>query len=197
MIFKWGILLLCFWVQTMHAVDTPSKNLELATFAGGCFWCMEPPYVELEGVISIYPGYTGGKEKDPTYKDVSAGKTSHLEAVQIQYDPKKVSYETLVDIFWRQIDPTDDGGQFADRGNHYKTAIFFHSEQQQKIALQSKETLDKSKRFDKPIVTSILKASTFYVAEEYHHKYYQKNPLHYNSYKLFSGRKPFIEENWK
>ena len=158
---------------------------------------MEPPYAELQGVISIYPGYTGGKEKNPTYKDVSSGKTSHLEAVQIQYDPKKVDYKTLVDIFWRQIDPTDDGGQFADRGNHYTTAIYYHNEKQQQIAAKSKKELQLSKRFDKIIVTPILKASTFYVAEEYHHKYYKKNPLHYNSYKVLSGRKPFIDNAWK
>ena len=194
---KWGVIILCLLGHLMYAVDLPSKNIELATFAGGCFWCMEPPYAELDGVISIYPGYTGGKEKDPSYKDVSSGETSHLEAVQIQFDPKKVTYEALLTIFWQQIDPTDDGGQFADRGNHYSTAIFYHSEEQQALALASKKELAESKRFQKEIVTKVLKASTFYVAEEYHHKYYKKNPLHYNSYKLLSGRKPFIDSVWK
>ena len=172
-------------------------TLEKATFAGGCFWCMEPPYGELEGVISIYPGYTGGEKKNPNYEQVSAGFTKHLEAIQIEFDPEIVDYKTLVDIFWRQIDPTDAGGQFVDRGHHYTTAIFYHSTIQKDIALSSKETLENSARFNKPIVTAILPAKDFYLAEDYHHEYYKKNPVHYNSYKVLSGRQSFIKENWK
>ena len=176
--------------------DNNAMTTEKATFAGGCFWCMEPPYSNLDGVISVYPGYTGGNRANPTYEQVSAGLTTHLEAIQIEFDPEIVDYKTLVDIFWRQIDPTDKGGQFADRGNHYTTAIFYHSDSQQNIALTSKKTLESSARFDKPIVTAILPAKDFYLAEDYHHEYYKKNPVHYNSYKQLSGRKLFIDQNW-
>lgn len=169
---------------------------ETAIFGGGCFWCMEPPFEQLDGVIEVVAGYTGGTEEDADYKKVSAGRTDHYEAVRVIYDPQKVSYKELVETFWRQIDPTDDGGQFADRGTHYRTAIFYHSEEQRKVAEQSKQELDESKIFDRPVVTSIQPAKPFYLAEEYHQDYYLKNVLHYNLYKKGSGRQPFIENVW-
>ena len=169
---------------------------ETAIFGGGCFWCMEPPFEQLEGVIEVVAGYTGGTEEDADYKKVSAGRTDHYEAVRVIYDPNKVSYKDLVETFWRQIDPTDDGGQFADRGRHYRTAIFFSTEEQRQVAEMSKKELDESEMFDRPVVTSIVPAMPFYIAEEYHQDYYLKNVLHYNMYKKGSGRQPFIERVW-
>jgi peptide methionine sulfoxide reductase msrA/msrB len=169
---------------------------ETAIFGGGCFWCMEPPFEQLEGVVDVVAGYTGGSEEDADYKKVSSGRTDHYEAVRVIYDPTKVSYKELVETFWRQIDPTDDGGQFADRGSHYRTAIFYSTEEQRQIAEMSKKELDESKIFDRPVVTSIIPAEPFYVAEEYHQDYYLKNVLHYNMYKKGSGRQPFIERVW-
>ena len=173
------------------------SSKQLATFAGGCFWCLEPPFADLEGVIGIKPGYTGGHIPSPSYEAVVSGKTGHVEAVQIQFDETRVSYNTLLDIFWRQIDPTDDKGQFADKGSQYKTAIFYHSDQQKEDAQASKDALEKKKIFKRPIVTEIKQAQAFYVAEEYHHEYYKKNPVRYKSYKYFSGREPFLEKTWK
>ena len=173
-----------------------NETLSKATFAGGCFWCMEPPFAELEGVESIYPGYTGGEVENPVYEAVVAGKTGHVEAVQIEFDEQKVSYNTLLDIYWTQIDPTDPDGQFADRGEHYRTIIFYHSEQQKMMAEQSKKTLQDSGIFKKPIVTLIKEASEFYPAEDYHQQYYKKNPLRYKLYKYGSGRDQFIEKVW-
>jgi len=169
---------------------------ETAIFGGGCFWCMEPPFEQLDGVIDVTAGYTGGTEADAVYKKVSAGITDHFEAVLVRYDPEKVSYKTLVETFWRQIDPTDDGGQFADRGNHYRTAIFYHNDEQKQTAEQSKRELDESKLFERPVVTAILPAKPFYPAEEYHQDYYLKNVAHYSMYKKGSGRQPFIERVW-
>ena len=171
-------------------------KLEKATFAGGCFWCMEPPFEELKGVTSVVSGYTGGKEIDPTYKQVAGGQTSHFEAVEIVYDPSKISYNELLDVFWMQIDPTDPGGQFADRGSQYRTAIFFHDERQKNQAETSKNKLDKSGRYNKSIVTQILKATKFYKAEEYHQDYYKKNPINYKTYKYFSGRNSYLKKIW-
>lgn len=170
---------------------------KIAIFGGGCFWCMEPPFEQVEGVISVKAGYSGGTEKNPTYEQVSSGRTSHLECVQVIYDPKKVSYRELVEIFWHQIDPTDEGGQFADRGNHYTTAIFYQDEEQKRIAEQSRDDLDSSGKFSRPVVTSIREAGIFYPAEEYHQDYYLKNVLHYSAYKTGSGRSGFIERVWK
>ncbi len=167
-----------------------------AIFAGGCFWCMEAPFEELDGVIDVTSGYIGGSKKDATYKKVSSGRTDHFEAVRVVYDPAKVSYETLVELFWRQIDPTDDHGQFADRGTQYKTAIFYIDDQQKAIAEQSKKNLADSKRFNRPIATGILEAKEFYEAEEYHQDYYKKNYAHYSVYKNGSGRSAFIKNNW-
>ena len=169
---------------------------ETAIFGGGCFWCMEPPFEQLEGVIEVVAGYTGGSAEDAVYKKVSSGVTDHLEAVRVRYDPEKIAYKDLVETFWRQIDPTDDGGQFADRGNHYRTAIFYSSEEQRAVAEQSKKELNESKMFDRPVATSILEAKPFYPAEEYHQDYYLKNVLHYSMYKQGSGRQPFIDRVW-
>lgn len=172
---------------------------EKATFAGGCFWCMEPPFEALKGkgVIDVIAGYTGGERKFPTYEQVSQGKTSHFEAVEVTFDPKQVSYQALCDIFWQNIDPTDSGGQFNDRGAHYKTAIFYHSEDQKQVAEATKKDLEKSGKFTETIVTAILPAKTFYKAEEYHQDYYRKNVTHYNLYKEGSGRGPFLRKLWK
>jgi len=169
---------------------------ELATFAGGCFWCMVSPFEEMPGVIKVVSGYTGGHKENPTYEEVCSDTTGHYEAVQITFDPKVFPYEKLLDIYWRQIDPTDPGGQFYDRGSSYRTAIFYHNEEQKAKALASKEALEKSGRFGKPIVTEILPASTFYPAEEYHQNYHQKNPLRYSLYRKGSGRDQFIQKHW-
>jgi peptide methionine sulfoxide reductase msrA/msrB len=142
------------------------ENLEAATFAGGCFWCMEPPFEKLDGVSDVISGYTGGKEENPAYNDVASGNTGHVESVQVVYDPTIVSYDELLDVYWKQVDPTDSEGQFVDRGKQYSTAIFFHSEDQKTAAQASKGKLDESGRFDKKIVTPILPAATFYKAEE-------------------------------
>ncbi|HXV75472.1 MAG TPA: peptide-methionine (S)-S-oxide reductase MsrA [Candidatus Polarisedimenticolaceae bacterium] len=171
-------------------------GLELATFAGGCFWCMEPPFEKLAGVRSVVSGYTGGKEKQPSYEQVSSGATGHAEAVQVRYDPALVDYETLVRVFWSSIDPTDAGGQFADRGSQYRTAIFYHDEKQREIAERSKQELGASGRFDRPLVTPIEPASRFYPAEEYHQDYYKKHPGQYESYRWNSGRGPFLARVW-
>ena len=169
---------------------------ETAVFGGGCFWCMEPPFEQLDGVIDVAAGYTGGTEADADYKKVSAGVTDHYEAVMVRYNPDRISYRELVETFWRQIDPTDDGGQFADRGSHYKTAIFYNSDEQRQAAEQSKRELDESNIFERPVVTAILPAEPFYRAEEYHQDYYLKNVAHYSAYKKGSGRQPFIERVW-
>jgi len=168
---------------------------EKATFAGGCFWCMTPPYQNIPGVISVIPGYTGGKTKNPTYEQVSNGDTEHLEAIQVTYDSSKISYEEILKVFWQQIDPEDEDGQFADRGSQYKTAIFYHDLSQKKIAEQSKANLEHSGKFKK-IVTKIKEAEIFYPAESYHCDYHKKNPLQYAAYKKFSGREEFIKTTW-
>ena len=164
------------------------SRYETATFAGGCFWCMEPPFRQLEGVIEVVSGYTGGSVKNPTYEQVRTGKTGHLEAVQITFDPLKVSYSELLDIFWLNIDPTDMEGQFEDRGNQYKTAIFYHDEAQRAVAEISKIVLNTSGWYDKPVATVIRKATEFFAAEEYHQDYFNKNPLKYKFYEETSDR---------
>jgi peptide methionine sulfoxide reductase msrA/msrB len=174
-----------------------SERIELATFAGGCFWCMVSPFDEQPGIIEIVSGYTGGHTKNPTYEEVCSNTTGHYEAVQITFDPDVFPYRKLLELFWQQIDPTDEGGQFNDRGSSYKTAIFYHSEVQREQAESSKKELEKSGRFQKPIVTEILPSCPFYKAEEKHQQYYKKNPFHYNLYKEGSGRSRFIRENWK
>ncbi|NSL52835.1 peptide-methionine (S)-S-oxide reductase MsrA [Calidifontibacillus erzurumensis] len=174
-----------------------SEQYKLATFAGGCFWCMVAPFDEQPGIKEVVSGYTGGYKENPTYEEVCAGTTGHYEAVQITYDPEVFPYEKLLELFWQQIDPTDPGGQFNDRGGSYRTAIFYHDEEQKQLAEASKKELEASGRFQKPIVTEILPAGPFYPAEEYHQYYYKKNPFHYNLYKEGSGRARFIREHWK
>lgn len=169
---------------------------EQAVFAGGCFWCMEPAFQNTDGVIDVVSGYTGGASEGPTYEEVSSGRTGHYEAIQVTYDPSKAKYAQLLDIFWSQIDPTDAGGQFADRGSQYKTAIFYTTPEQKRIAEASKKALEASGKFDKSVATEILEASEFYPAEEYHQDYYQKEPAHYKVYKEASGRGPFIKKVW-
>jgi peptide methionine sulfoxide reductase msrA/msrB len=170
---------------------------ETATFAGGCFWCMEPPFEKLDGVISVAPGYSGGEEESPTYEQVASGKTGHVEAVQIVFCPDKVSYQELLEIFWRQIDPADGGGQFADRGPQYQTVIFYHDENQRAAAENSKRSLAESGIFDEPIATRVEPYTGFYPAEDYHHDYYKKNPVRYKTYRRGSGREGFLERVWK
>jgi peptide methionine sulfoxide reductase msrA/msrB len=167
-----------------------------ATFAGGCFWCMEPPFEKLSGVKSVISGYTGGTKVKPTYSEVSEGGTGHVEAVQVTYDPKKISYERLLDVFWRSADPTDSGGQFVDRGEQYQTVIFYHTPEQKKAAEESKKKIEASGVFKKPIVTPIREATAFYPAEEYHQDYYKKNPVRYHYYRFRSGRDQFLESVW-
>jgi len=174
-----------------------TQQQELATFAGGCFWCMVEPFDQHKGILSIVSGYTGGDVENPSYEEVCTNTTGHREAVQITFDPQKISYEELLDIYWRQIDPTDSGGQFNDRGDSYKTAIYYHSDEQRKSAEQSKQKLDDSAKFPKAIVTDILKASVFYPAEREHQNYYQTNPFHYQLYKKGSGRADFISSTWE
>ena len=172
------------------------KGEEVATFAGGCFWCVESDFDKVPGVVRTISGYTGGLLKNPTYKQVSVGGTGHREAVQIFYDSKKVSYEKLLDIFWRSVDPTDAGGQFCDRGRSYETAIFANSPAQRRLAEASKQKLNKSGVLKKPIVTPIETAGVFYPAEDYHQDYYKKNPLRYKFYRYGCGRDARVREVW-
>lgn len=182
-----GLLL----ISPVHA-----EQYEKATFAGGCFWCMEPPYDKLDGVISTTSGYTGGHQKDPTYQEVSAGSTGHTESVQVVYDPKRVSYEKLLKVFWRNIDPTVRDAQFCDHGQQYRTAIFYHDDKQRQLAQRSKEMLDKTKPFKEPVVTEITAASAFYAAEDYHQDFYKKNPVRYKFYRYNCGRDQRLEQLW-
>lgn len=174
-----------------------SEKMELATFAGGCFWCMVSPFEEQPGIKEVISGYTGGHKENPTYEEVCSDTTGHYEAVQITFDPAVFSYKKLLELFWQQIDPTDAGGQFRDRGLSYRTAIFYHNEEQKEMAEKSKRELSVSGRFKNPIVTEILPAGIFYRAEEKHQYYYKKMPFHYNHYREGSGRAQFIRENWK
>jgi len=182
--------------ERMEKAKSDSSDLKKATFAGGCFWCMEKPYESYEGIVEVISGYTSGKLKNPTYTEVSSGSTGHVEAVEVTYDPSKIPYTKLLDIFWRQIDPTDSGGQFADRGHQYTTAIFYHDDEQKQLSEQSKQDLMESKKFDQPIVTKIIEATPFFAAEEYHQDYYKKQPVHYDSYRHGSGRGPFLKKTW-
>ncbi|MCX5824116.1 MAG: peptide-methionine (S)-S-oxide reductase MsrA [Deltaproteobacteria bacterium] len=172
-----------------------NAKTRIATLAGGCFWCVESDFEKAHGVLKVVSGYTGGPGENPTYENY--GKKGHVEAVQVFYDPSKITYEKLLDIFWRHIDPTDAGGQFGDRGPYYRSVIFYHDEEQKRIAEKSRDALGKSGRFDKPIVTEILKFTRFYDAEEYHQDYYKTNPLQYKSYRQGSGRDQFLETIWK
>lgn len=169
---------------------------ETATFAGGCFWCMVSPFEKMEGVLRVVSGYTGGHKENPSYKEVCSHATGHYEAVQITFDPAALTYERLLDMFWGQIDPTDPGGQFHDRGQSYQTVIFYHNQEQKQKAEASKMALEASGRFDRPVATKILPASNFYPAEDYHQDYHHKNPGHYSQYRRGSGRDAFIEKHW-
>jgi len=173
-----------------------AANLEKATFAGGCFWCMEHPFDALPGVASVTAGYTGGQKKNPTYQEVSAGGTGHAEAVQIVFDPSKITYAKLLDVYWRNVDPTTKDRQFCDVGNQYRSAIFYHTEEQRRAAVQSKEALEKTKPFKEPVATEIVPAGEFTPAEEYHQHYYKKNPLRYRYYRSGCGRDRRLKELW-
>jgi peptide-methionine (S)-S-oxide reductase len=179
------------------APEAGRQGLAKATFAGGCFWCMEEAMDKVTGVVSTTSGYMGGKTANPTYEEVSGGGTGHAESVQVVYDPAKVSYEKLLEVFWRNIDPTTPARQFCDRGTQYRSAIFYHDETQKRLAEDSKQALDRSKPFKEPIVTEISPASQFYPAEEYHQNFYQKNPVRYKFYKFNCGRAQRLAEVWK
>lgn len=174
----------------------PAAATARAIFAGGCFWCMEQPFDLLPGVVSTTSGYIGGHKVDPSYQEVSAGGSGHAEAVEIIFDPRLVSYEQLLEVFWRNIDPTDSGGQFVDRGSQYRSGIFYLDELQRRQAEQSKADLARSGRFKRPIVTEIVPATTFYPAEAYHQDYYRENPLRYKYYRFNSGRDQFLDRVW-
>jgi len=174
----------------------PSAGTEVAVFAGGCFWCMEHPFDAIPGVVSVTSGYTGGTKINPTYEDVSSGATGHAESVKIVFDPKQVSYDKLLYVYWRNVDPVTREGQFCDFGTQYRTAIFYYGDEQKRLAEASKAELEKSKRFNRPIVTEIAAGGTFYPAEAYHQNYYQTNPVRYNLYRFNCGRDSRLEELW-
>ncbi len=173
-----------------------TKNSQKATFAGGCFWCIESEFKAIHGVLDAVSGYTGGHVENPTYDQVCTGASGHIEAVEILFDPSEIDYEELVDVFWRQIDPTDRDGQFADRGSQYQPVIFYHDDTQKEIAERSRSKLDESGQFNKPIATEIRPASKFYPAEDYHQDYSAKNPIRYNMYRNGSGRSSFLKKTW-
>ena len=181
--------------QLIHTEPAQAAS-EKTTFAGGCFWCMEAPFDKLPGVVSVTPGYSGGQAKNPTYEQVSAGGTGHAESVQIVFDPSKTSYSQLLDIFWHNIDPTVKDRQFCDVGSQYRSAIFYHSEEQRRAAQQSKADLEKNKPFKGPVLSEITPAGMFYAAEEYHQHYYKKNPLRYAYYRNGCGRDRRLKELW-
>ena len=178
------------------AAPDSAAPVATAIFAGGCFWCMEPPFDKLDGVVSTTSGYTGGQAANPTYEAVSSGRTGHAEAVRIEYDPKKISYERLLEVFWPNIDPTDAGGQFCDRGSQYRAAIFYRDEPQRQAAERARAALEANKPFAQPIVTEIVPAAAFYPAEDYHQDYYMKNPLRYKFYRTGCGRDRRLESLW-
>lgn len=174
-----------------------TKNLETAVFAGGCFWCMEASFEKVNGVVEAVPGYAGGEKPDPTYEEVSSGTTKYLESVRVTYDPAIVTYEALLNVFWHQVDPTDAGGSFADRGSQYRSAVFYQDEKQKQLASDSRDRLERSGRYDKPIVTEIRPFTTFYPAEAYHQDYYKNHSLRYKYYRYGSGRDQYLAKIWK
>lgn len=179
------------------ATDAPApRDTAVATFAGGCFWCMEPPFDELDGVLSTTSGYTGGRLENPTYDQVSSGETGHLEAVRIEYDPERIGYDALLHVFWRNVDPTDAGGQFCDRGSQYLTAIFYHTEEQKRAAEASRRELETSGRLPAPVVTEVVPAGDFYRAEDYHQDYYREHPIRYKFYRTTCGRDRRLRQLW-
>jgi peptide methionine sulfoxide reductase msrA/msrB len=200
-VFTFTIIILGY--QQVNSMDKTEKSMKnntektaSAVFAGGCFWCTESDFEKVDGVIDAISGYTGGHVKNPSYYQVSAGGTGHLESVKVIYDPSKVSYEQLLDYFWRHVDPTDPGGQFVDRGSQYRSAIFYANETQKRLAEKSKQQLEASGKFNKPIVTEILPLGKFYPAEDYHQDYYKKNPIRYHYYRYNSGRDQFLKKTW-
>ena len=197
---RWMGRLPCGLSKYSHDLDAPMDNqkihLEKATFAGGCFWCIESDFVKFQGINNATAGYTGGHKQNPTYEEVCSGRSGHLEAVQVNFDPRIIQYERLLDIFWRHVDPTDPGGQFVDRGAQYRTAIFFHDDRQRRLAEASKQRLSQSGFFSKPITTEILPLQRFYPAEPYHQGYYKKNPIRYKFYRRNSGRDQFLRKIW-
>jgi peptide-methionine (S)-S-oxide reductase len=195
------LLILVCWAaslvaQPLAAQDKAAPKHATAIFAGGCFWCMEPPYDVLPGVVSTTSGYIGGKVRNPTYEQVSAGTTGHTEAVQVVYDPSKVSYEKLLEVFWRNIDPTTPNAQFCDHGSQYRSGIFYLDDEQRRLAQASRDRIERTKPFREPIVTEITAATMFYKAEEYHQDYYKKNPLRYKYYRARCGRDDRLEQLW-
>lgn len=200
-----GVLVVDIQCARSNPNDGPKKapphkhkpnNIQVATFAGGCFWCVESDFEKVEGVVEAISGYTGGHMDNPTYGDVTGGNTGHLEAVQVFYDPKRISYKALLDVFWRHVDPTDQDGQFVDRGAQYRTAIFYHDDEQKLMAEESKEALENSGLFKKPVLTEIIKGATFYKAEEYHQNYHKTHGLRYKYYRRDSGRDQFLKKVW-
>lgn len=187
-----AILLSCL----LPSAGWSAPKTEKAAFAGGCFWCMEPPFEKLPGVIAVVSGYTGGTEENPTYEQVSSDLTGHAEAVEVEYDPSKVSYAKLLDVFWRNIDPTTKDRSFVDVGRHYRSAIFYKTSEQKRLALESLKKMEQSGRFGAPIVTEIVPAGPFWPAEEYHQDYYKKNPVRYKFYRAGSGRDRYLEAIW-
>lgn len=189
-----GLLLGAAFTVAASSLATTGKTTATATFAGGCFWCMVHPFDELPGVLSVTSGYTGGHKANPTYEEVSAGGTGHVEAVQIVYDPAKISYDKLLNVFWHNVDPLDGNGQFCDRGSTYRSEIFYHNEEQRRLAERSKTAVEK--QLKKTVVTEIRPASIFYAAEDYHQDYYKKNPLRYRYYRYSCGRDQRLEQLW-
>lgn len=189
--------LVCLNLACFNAGAEPRQhNTRLATFAGGCFWCMEPPFDELDGVISTISGYSGGHTQDPNYQQISSGTTGHTEVVQITYDPDKISFRELLEVYWVNIDPTTPDRQFCDQGSQYRSALFYHDEEQKQLIEQSKQTLDKTKPFKQPIVTEIIPFERFYAAEDYHQDYYRKNPIRYKYYRYACGRDKRLQTLW-
>ncbi|MGE5232940.1 MAG: peptide-methionine (S)-S-oxide reductase MsrA [Acidobacteriota bacterium] len=193
-------LVAAFLAPAAHAASAPTPSpapgLAKAAFAGGCFWCMQPPFEKLPGVVSVVAGYTGGSFEHPTYEEVSSGGTGHAESVEVTYDPKKISYQKLLDVFWHNIDPLTENAQFCDHGEQYRTAIFVHDEEQRRLAESSKQAIEAEHRFGQPIVTQIVQAGPFWPAEEYHQDYAKKNPLRYNFYRTSCGRDRRLQQLW-
>jgi peptide-methionine (S)-S-oxide reductase len=188
------VVLVCLYVLGYWALPVHAQSLSKATFAGGCFWCMEKPFDELPGVVSTTSGYTGGQRPNPTYQQVSSGTTGHAESMQVVYDPARVSYEKLLDVFWHNVDPLDTGGQFCDRGSQYRSGIFYQDKAQEKLASQSKAKI--SAGLEQPVVTEVVEASEFYPAEDYHQNYYQTHAAKYKFYRFACGRDRRLTEVW-
>ena len=191
---RWLTILVFIFSAGVASAEDSAKNIRTAVFAGGCFWCMEPPYDKLDGVLETTSGYSGGKVKNPTYEQVSGGGTGHAEVVQVKYDANKISYAQLLDVFWSNVDPFDAGGQFCDRGDQYRSAIFYANDEEKQLAEASKSAAEQ--KLGKKIVTEIVPAATFYPAERYHQNYYERNPVRYKYYRYRCGRDQRLEEVW-